>query len=74
MLYVIIFYTPIYPESHICFLFLVLGKANEELRSMFPSFCEISSGGNALDRVLALEIELAEALKTKNKSNFQFQR
>lgn len=41
---------------------------------MFPLFDEISSGGNALDRVLALEIELAEALKTKNKSNTLFQR
>ncbi|KAL1547051.1 myosin-10-like [Salvia divinorum] len=50
-----------------------LHKANEELRSMFPLFDEISSGGNTLDRVLALEIELAEALKTKNKPNIQFQ-
>lgn len=41
---------------------------------MFPLFDEISSGGNALDRVLALEIELAEALKVKNKSNSLFQR
>ncbi|KAL8523547.1 hypothetical protein ACS0TY_013496 [Phlomoides rotata] len=53
--------------------FMQLHKTNEELKSMFPSFCEISSGGNALDRVFALEIELAEALKTKNKSNIQFQ-
>ncbi|KAL7154622.1 hypothetical protein ABFS83_03G013800 [Erythranthe nasuta] len=50
-----------------------LQKANEELRNMFPLFDEISSGGNALERVLALEIELAEALKSKNKSNIQFQ-
>ncbi|KAH6827871.1 hypothetical protein C2S53_015793 [Perilla frutescens var. hirtella] len=50
-----------------------LHKANEELRSMFPLFDEISSGGNALDRVLALEMELAEALKVKNKSKLQFQ-
>ncbi|XP_047978292.1 myosin-10-like [Salvia hispanica] len=50
-----------------------LHKANEELRSMFPLFDEISSGGNTLDRVLALEIELAEALKSKNKPNIQFQ-
>lgn len=41
---------------------------------MFPMFNEISNGGNALDRVLALEIELAEALKAKNKLNAQFQR
>lgn len=44
------------------------------LRSMFPSFNEISGGGNALESVLALEMELAEALKTKNKRNTQFQR
>ncbi|KAG8377348.1 hypothetical protein BUALT_Bualt08G0023800 [Buddleja alternifolia] len=50
-----------------------LHKANEELRSMFPLFNEISSGGNALERVLALEIELAEAMKSKNKSSVQFQ-
>ncbi|KAI3465061.1 hypothetical protein Pfo_021724 [Paulownia fortunei] len=50
-----------------------LRKANEELRSMFPLFNEISGGGNALERVLALEIELAEALKAKNKLNVQFQ-
>ncbi|KAK4428450.1 hypothetical protein Salat_1144600, partial [Sesamum alatum] len=50
-----------------------LRKANEELRSMFPSFNEISSDGNALERVLALEVELAEALRAKNKLNVQFQ-
>ncbi|KAL3340027.1 hypothetical protein AABB24_028573 [Solanum stoloniferum] len=49
-----------------------LHKANEELRSMFPTFKDIASTGNALERVLALEIELAEALKAKNKpSMFQ---
>lgn len=41
---------------------------------MFPLFNEISGGGNALERVLALEIELAEALKTKNKLSTPFQR
>nr|XP_016454508.1 PREDICTED: putative leucine-rich repeat-containing protein DDB_G0290503 isoform X2 [Nicotiana tabacum] len=46
-----------------------LHKANEELRSMFPTFKDIASTGNALERVLALEIELAEALKAKNKSS-----
>ncbi|CAN4122228.1 unnamed protein product [Withania somnifera] len=46
-----------------------LHKANEELRSMFPTFKDIASTGNALERVLALEIELAEALKAKNKPN-----
>ncbi|XP_073143475.1 uncharacterized protein [Henckelia pumila] len=49
-----------------------LEKANEELRSMFPSFNDISSSGNALERVLDLEIELAESLKAKNKLNAQF--
>ncbi|XP_006354031.1 putative leucine-rich repeat-containing protein DDB_G0290503 [Solanum tuberosum] len=44
-----------------------LHKANEELRSMFPTFKDIAITGNALERVLALEIELAEALKAKNK-------
>ncbi|KAL3844755.1 hypothetical protein ACJIZ3_002158 [Penstemon smallii] len=57
------------PEREI----MQLHKANEELGSMFPSFNEISGDGNALERVLALEIELAEALKAKNKSNIQFQ-
>ncbi|XP_051139259.1 uncharacterized protein LOC127257040 [Andrographis paniculata] len=51
---------------------LQLHKANEELRSMFPLFNEISGGGNALERVLALEIELAEALKAKSKLSTQF--
>lgn len=59
--------------TYLCFFF-VIWKANEELQSMFPLFNEIASGGNALERVLALEIELAEALKTKNKSSVQFQR
>ncbi|RYR66189.1 hypothetical protein Ahy_A03g012164 isoform E [Arachis hypogaea] len=34
---------------------------------------EISVTGNALERVLALEIELAEALQAKKKSSMQFQ-
>ncbi|XP_030453539.1 protein MLP1 [Syzygium oleosum] len=50
-----------------------LDKANEELGSKFPLFNEISGGGNALERVLALEIELAEALQAKKKSTIQFQ-
>lgn len=73
MFYGIILYTP-YQSLMVVSFFVVVWKANEELTRMFPSFCEISSGGNALDRVFALEIELAEALKTKNKSNIQFQR
>ncbi|KAI4321151.1 hypothetical protein MLD38_034569 [Melastoma candidum] len=48
---------------------LHLKKANEELGSMFPSFDEFSDESNALERVLALEIELADALKSKNKSS-----
>ncbi|TMW85146.1 hypothetical protein EJD97_023699 [Solanum chilense] len=46
-----------------------LHKANEELRSMFPTFKDTATTGNALERVLALEIELAEALKAKNKQS-----
>ncbi|KAG5612545.1 hypothetical protein H5410_023826 [Solanum commersonii] len=46
-----------------------LHKANEELRSMFPTFKDIAITGNALERVLALEIELAEALKANNKQS-----
>ncbi|XP_062025679.1 uncharacterized protein LOC133741997 [Rosa rugosa] len=50
-----------------------LNKVNEELGSIFPLFNEYSCSGNALERVLALEIELAEALQAKKKSSFQFQ-
>lgn len=50
-----------------------LEKANEELRNIFPLYNEISSTGNALERVLALEIELAEALRAKHKSKIHFQ-
>ncbi|VFR00341.1 unnamed protein product [Cuscuta campestris] len=46
-----------------------LRKTNEDLRSMFPLFNEITTSGNALERVLALEVELAEALKEKSESN-----
>ncbi|CAN1168670.1 hypothetical protein LINPERPRIM_LOCUS19335 [Linum perenne] len=43
-----------------------LQKANEELAKMFPSFKEFSTNGNSsLERVLALEMELAEALQVK---------
>ncbi|CAK9174250.1 unnamed protein product [Ilex paraguariensis] len=52
---------------------LQLDKANEELGSIFPSFNQFSSSGNALERVLALEIELAEALRAKKKSSIHFQ-
>ncbi|XP_026391363.1 myosin-2 heavy chain-like [Papaver somniferum] len=50
---------------------LQLHKTNEELGSIFPLFSEFSSCGNALERVLALEMELAESLKAKKKSGFQ---
>lgn len=49
-------------------------QANEQLGSMFPLFNEFSGSGNALERVLALEIELAESLQAKKKSTFNFQR
>ncbi|RYQ95293.1 uncharacterized protein [Arachis hypogaea] len=48
--------------------------ANQEWENIFPVFKEISVIGNALERVLALEIELAEALQAKKKSSMQFQR
>ncbi|KAJ9146378.1 hypothetical protein P3X46_028651 [Hevea brasiliensis] len=53
--------------------FMQLEKANEELGSMFPLFNEFSGTGNALERVLALEIELAEALQAKKQSSIHFQ-
>ncbi|KAJ6939385.1 hypothetical protein NC651_005740 [Populus alba x Populus x berolinensis] len=54
--------------------FMKLQKANEELGTMFPLFNEFSGCGNALERVLALEIELAEALQAKKRSSILFQR
>ncbi|GAV59299.1 LOW QUALITY PROTEIN: NT-C2 domain-containing protein, partial [Cephalotus follicularis] len=50
-----------------------LQNANEELGRIFPLFNEYSDSGNAFERVLALEIELAEALRAKKKSNIKFQ-
>lgn len=50
-----------------------LHKANEELRSIYPNIKDFPGDGNALERVLALEIELAEALMAKKKSSIQFQ-
>ncbi|KAG6579019.1 hypothetical protein SDJN03_23467, partial [Cucurbita argyrosperma subsp. sororia] len=50
-----------------------LHKVNEELGSIFPLFKEFSSRGNSLERVLALEIELAEALQAKKKPSTHFQ-
>ncbi|XLR19416.1 hypothetical protein S83_047328, partial [Arachis hypogaea] len=48
-------------------------EANQEWGNIFPVFKEISVTDNALERVLALEIELAEALQAKKKSSMQFQ-
>ncbi|KAK3230802.1 hypothetical protein Dsin_002683 [Dipteronia sinensis] len=50
-----------------------LHKVNEELGSICPVFNRCSSTGNAIERVLALEIELAESLQAKKKSSIQFQ-
>ncbi|XP_020164722.1 uncharacterized protein [Aegilops tauschii subsp. strangulata] len=50
-----------------------LDMANEHLRSIFPSFKELPGSGNALERVLALELELAEALQAKKKTDIVFQ-
>ncbi|CAF2046322.1 hypothetical protein HID58_035043 [Brassica napus] len=51
-----------------------LRQAKEELQSIFPLSHENYSCGNALERVLALEIELAEALRGKQKhSTIHFQ-
>jgi hypothetical protein len=44
------------------------------LQSIFPSFQELPGSGNALERVLALELELAEALQAKKKTDILFQR
>lgn len=54
--------------------FLLFAQANEELGSMFPLFNEFPGSGNALERVLALEIELAESLQAKKRSSILFQR
>uniref|UniRef100_A0A1J3GM50 C2 NT-type domain-containing protein n=1 Tax=Noccaea caerulescens TaxID=107243 RepID=A0A1J3GM50_NOCCA len=50
-----------------------LRQAKEELQSIFPLSHENLSCGNALERVLALEIELAEALRGKKKPIIHFQ-
>lgn len=50
-----------------------LREANQELGSIFPLFNDFTGSGNALERVLALEIELAEALRAKKKSSFHIQ-
>ncbi|GLT32946.1 hypothetical protein SLA2020_075730 [Shorea laevis] len=50
-----------------------LHKVNEELGTIYPLFNEYSGTGNALERILALEIELAGALQNKRKSSINFQ-
>ncbi|XP_017241313.1 uncharacterized protein LOC108214054 [Daucus carota subsp. sativus] len=50
-----------------------LNKANQDLESMFPWFQNCLGSGNALERVLALEIELAEALRAKKTSSLHIQ-
>ncbi|GAB4845239.1 hypothetical protein Ancab_038648 [Ancistrocladus abbreviatus] len=49
-----------------------LEKVNEELGNLSSVYNDFSSCGNSIERVLALELELAEALQTK-KSSIQFQ-
>ncbi|KAH7656269.1 E3 ubiquitin ligase involved in syntaxin degradation protein [Dioscorea alata] len=49
-----------------------LERANEHLGNIFPLFKGFSGTGNALERVLALELELAESLQVK-KPDTRFQ-
>lgn len=42
--------------------------------NIFPSFKELAGSGNSLERVLALELELAEALQEKKRTDTRFQR
>lgn len=46
---------------------------NNQLESMFPSFEDTTKGGHALDRVLALETELAEAMRVNSTQKRHFQ-
>lgn len=55
-------------------LMLLPFQVNQELESIYPQLGESPGGGNALERVLALEIELAGALQAKKKSSIHFQR
>lgn len=49
--------------------FMQLNKANGELGTLFPSFQEFPNSGNAVERVLAFELKLAEALQSEQKSS-----
>ncbi|KAG6528365.1 hypothetical protein ZIOFF_010519 [Zingiber officinale] len=51
-----------------------LDMANEQLGSIYPLFKELPESGKALERVLALELEFAEALQSKKKLDFHVQR
>ena len=48
-----------------CSFLLFLSQANEHLGNIFPLFKDFPGTGNALERVLALELELAESLQVK---------
>lgn len=53
--------------------YMTVYQANEHLESIFPIFKELPGSNNALERVLALELELAEALQERGE-NIHFQR
>ncbi|XP_074589365.1 uncharacterized protein LOC141845209 isoform X2 [Curcuma longa] len=50
-----------------------LDMANEQLGSIYPSFKEFPESGKSLERVLALELEFAEALQSKKILDFHIQ-
>lgn len=50
-----------------------LEKVTEELGNMSSLYSDSSRSGNSVERVLALELELAETLQAKKKSSIQFQ-
>ncbi|KAG0492407.1 hypothetical protein HPP92_005466 [Vanilla planifolia] len=52
---------------------LLLDVANEKLGIIFPSYRTLNGYGNTLERVLSLEVELAEALQVKKKPESHFQ-
>ncbi|CAL0319368.1 unnamed protein product [Lupinus luteus] len=49
-----------------------LHEVNKEIGNIFPVFNETPVSGNALERVLALVVELAQALQAKKNSSLQF--
>ncbi|GAB2213060.1 hypothetical protein Drorol1_Dr00021077 [Drosera rotundifolia] len=50
-----------------------LEKVNKELGSISPAFNDFADNGSPIERVLALELELADALRAKRKSSILFQ-